>query len=169
MRIKVAIIASATVALAIANFVLVAVTIYYARLVRRQLKAGDMPEIAIFLYRDDHYRRNICIKNVGTGVARDLRFMTKNLYSDGKQRLDFLLENGIGYLEHGGEMAYYFTTKTAFDLTVSYRDSTNKEHECSFYLNPIESDNAVYEDKLGKISRELRDIKSELSKIKRKP
>ena len=38
-----AIIAITTLALAIANFILVGVTIYYAGLVRRQLKAADTP------------------------------------------------------------------------------------------------------------------------------
>lgn len=81
-----AVVAIATVVIAIATFVLVLVTRYYAKETKRSrivaenslklteqaYKSTSKPEIVLTLHRDMG-NLNVCIKNVGHGVAKTIR------------------------------------------------------------------------------------------------
>lgn len=74
----------ATIVVAIATVVLARITSRYAKTTDEMLKAGDKPEILIYLFPGEssinfHNQTvthciNLCIQNVGTGYASDLKF-----------------------------------------------------------------------------------------------
>ena len=107
--------------IAIATIAIVSATFYNSRLTGRLLKANhDTPEIAIYLVKRER-GIFICIENIGTGAAHDLKFTLK-------RGIDRLKKKSIGYLKPGGQRIYLFDTKNSVDITVEYKDSTWKKY-----------------------------------------
>ncbi len=133
----------------IATAVLVGIIGYYAYLTRRLLKANDTPEIAISL-RPHEISVNLvmlCIENVGTGAAHDVRFTTDPLsvpiLDIPFEKIGFL-KSGIGYFEHGRKIEQFLVSvigkfdelkQTELKITVTYKDSTNRKYERTFSLD----------------------------------
>ena len=70
------IIASSAIVTALATVVLAIITWRYVRLTKEILKTSDKPEILIFLFPNEKslYRIDLCIQNIGTGFASDVKF-----------------------------------------------------------------------------------------------
>ena len=133
----------------IATVVLVNITICYTYLTWRLLKASDTPEIAISL-RPHEISVNLvmlCIENVGTGTAHDVKFTTN---PSSIPNLDIPFENigflksGIGYFESGRRIEQFLVSvigkfdelkQTLLNITVTYKDSANRKYERSFSLD----------------------------------
>ena len=133
----------------IVTAVLVVITGYYAYLTRRLLKANDTPEIAISLRPHERSVNLVmlCIENVGTGAAHDVRFITN---PSSIPILDIPFENigflksGIGYFEPGRKIEQFLVSvinkfdelkQTQLKITVAYKDSANRTHEQIFSLD----------------------------------
>ena len=153
-----AIIAFSALITAIATGVLAVITYCYAKTTRRILKASNKPEILIFLFPDETYPSciNLCIQNIGTGFAHKIYFagdfsFTPMLPHGWKPLAENgILKNGIDYLPPGKKVEIFlFMTNTmeqsfsqdmltiseeSLDITVTYRDSVNAEHEKNFQL-----------------------------------
>ena len=153
-----AIIAFSALITAIATGVLAVITYCYAKTTRGILKASNKPEILIFLFPDETYPSciNLCIQNIGTGFAHKIYFagdfsFTPMLPHGWKPLAENgILKNGIDYLPPGKKVEIFlFMTNTmeqsfshdmltiseeSLDITVTYRDSVNAEHEKNFQL-----------------------------------
>ena len=70
------------VIIGIAIVLLAGVISYYVYLTWRLLKANDTPEIAISLRCHEVHVSLVmlCVENIGTGAARNLRFVTKTFF-----------------------------------------------------------------------------------------
>lgn len=153
-----AIIAFSALITAIATGVLAVITYLYAKTTREILKASNKPEILIFLFPDEThpYCVNLCIENIGTGFAHkiyfagDLSFVPMLPHGWKPLSENGILKNGIDYLPPGKKVEIFlFMTNTmeqsfspgmltiseeSLDITVTYRDSVNTEHEKNFQL-----------------------------------
>ena len=133
----------------IATIVLVGITGYYAYLTLQLLKVNDTPEIAISL-RPHAISVNLvmlCIENVGTGAAHDVKFTTD---PPSLPSLDIpfekigFLKSGIRYFEPGRKIEQFLVNvrgkfdelkQTQLKVTVTYKDSTNHKREQIFRLD----------------------------------
>ena len=133
----------------IVTLILMGITAYYAYLTRRLLKAADTPEIVISLrpHEKSVYLVMLCIENVGTGVAHDVKFTTD---PPSVPRLDIpfekigFLKSGISYFEPGRKIEQFLVSvinkfdelkQTQLKITVTYKDSTNHKREQIFHLD----------------------------------
>lgn len=128
---------------------LMSITAYYAYLTRQLLKANDTPEIAISL-RSHEISVNLvmlCIENVGTGAAHDVKFTTDPPSIPSLdipfEKIGFL-KSGIGYFEPGRKVEQFLVSvvgkfdelkQTQLKITVTYKDSTNHKREGVFHLD----------------------------------
>lgn len=133
----------------VVTFLLTGITAYYAYLTRRLLKANDTPEIAISL-RPHEISVNLvmlCIENVGTGAAHDVKFTTDPpsvpILDIPFEKIGFL-KSGIRYFESGRKIEQFLVSvigkfdelkQTPLKITVKYKDSTNHEREQIFHLD----------------------------------
>lgn len=133
----------------IATLVLVIIIGYYAYLTWRLLKANDTPEIVISL-RPHEISVNLvmlCIENVGTGTAHDVKFTT-NPSSIPNLDIPFekigFLKSGIGYFESGRRIDQFLVSvigkfdelkQTQLEITAAYKDTANRKYERSFSLD----------------------------------
>lgn len=133
----------------IVTFLLTGITAYYAYLTRRLLKANDTPEIAISL-RPHEISVNLvmlCVENVGTGAAHDVKFTTDPpslpILDIPFEKIGFL-KSGIRYFESGRKIDQFLVSvigkfdelkQTQLKVTVKYKDSTNHKREQIFYLD----------------------------------
>ena len=133
----------------IATVVLVSITVCYTYLTWRLLKANDTPEIAISL-RPHEISVNLvmlCIENVGTGTAHDVKFTTDPSSIPSLdvpfEKIGFL-KSGIGYFESGRKIEQFLVSvinkfdelkQTQLKITVTYKDSTNHKREQIFHLD----------------------------------
>ena len=133
----------------IATVVLMGITGYYAYLTRCLLKANDTPEIAVSL-RPHEISVNLvmlCIENIGTGAAHDVKFI---IDPPSVPSLDIpfekigFLKSGIRYFEHGRRIEQFLVSvigkfdelkQTQLEITVTYKDSTNRKYERAFLLD----------------------------------
>lgn len=134
-----------------AIIVLVCIAAYYAYLTRRLLKINDAPEIAISLRPHEAYLPCVmlCIQNIGTGAARDIRFQTDLSFKpDGEKALEELgfLKNGIDYLGPGQKIEHFLVSvadrfdelkEEPLQISVTYTDSVKlkRKYERSFSLD----------------------------------
>lgn len=148
-----AITALATIVIAIATIILARITSRYAKTTDEILKAGNKPEILIFLFPDETfpYCINLCIQNIGTGFARDVKFtgdfsFTPMLPPGWKPLAEnSILKNGIDYLPPGKNVKIFlFMTHTMqqesmisgrppiseeyLDITVTHKDIESPEN-----------------------------------------
>lgn len=138
---------------AIATVVLVVFTIIYVKLTSRMLKATNQPEIMVSLRPHEAHVNVVMlwIENVGTGVARNVRFGCNLSHSfDGKTQLNDVgfLKNGIDVLGPGQKIDHFLVSilenpsvlkQAPFKLTVTYSNSSgNQDDEKIFHLHSRE-------------------------------
>ena len=135
---------------AIATAVLAIITVIYVFMTYRILKAMNKPEITVYLRPHEANVNNVMlsIENVGTGVARELRF-TGDLSLGFKTITQFkdidFPKNGIDVLGPGQKINHFLVStlensdvlkQPGFELTVTYSDSSgNHEDKKIFHLN----------------------------------
>ena len=142
------------VIIAIAAIVLVGVISYYAYLTWRLLKANNTPEIAISLRCHEVHVSLVmlCVENIGTGAARNLRFVTKPSSIPGLdipfEKIGFL-KGGIAYFEPGRKIEQFLVNvidkydelkQIPLEITVKYKDVVDREHEHTFHLDFSENE-----------------------------
>ena len=165
----------------IATTVLVGITGYYAYLTRRLLKANDTPEIAVSL-RPHEISVNLvmlCIENVGTGAAHDVKFTTDppsipNLDIP-FEKIGFL-KSGLGYFEPGRKIEQFLVSvigkfdelkQTRLKITVTYKDSTKREREQIFHLDFSEGVgfSQIGSPPLYEIAKTIKKIQEDLHRV----
>ena len=141
----------------ILTFLLVCITGVYAvhtdryvRLTNRLLKATtNTPKIAIYFARETVTRATLCVENIGTGPAYDVRFKAdlslKRYSSENPVTLGNVgfLRDGVNYLQPGGKRGCVIHTgnrlnelkETPLRISVTYKDSEKKEYPDCFCLN----------------------------------
>ena len=169
------------VIIGIATVVLVGITGIYVYLTWRLLKANNTPEIAISL-RPHEAHINIvmlCVENVGTGTAHNLRFKTvpasiPNLDIPLK-KIGFL-KSGIAYFEPGRKIEQFLVSvtgkfdelkQTPLEMTVTFKDSVDKQHERTFNLDFAENQGLATIDRppLFEIAKATKEIQKDLNHI----
>ena len=138
-------------------FLLVLITGWYIHLTKQLLKALCKPEIVVYLrasevvkYRSraPGYMVQCHVKNVGTGVARKIRFggdlaVKDNLFINGSllKSVSFI-EDGIDTLVQGDERTcqagyeeQYESRKLRLTVTAVYQDSIGNSFEDKFLLD----------------------------------
>ena len=139
----------------IVTIVLAIFTIHYARLTRRSQalveKLIDNPKVVASL-RNDEVNSSfliVCVENVGTGTARNVRFQTNFSFQVmGDISLEDIgfLKKGIDYFGSGqkyefpiniimGKEAWEELMQTPLAITITYLDSADEEHEEKAYLD----------------------------------
>lgn len=148
-----AVVASATVALAI-------ITWRYVRLTRQLLEASHKPEVVVYLraaptlIRDNLQVNEItfCVKNIGSGVARKIEFGENLSFAPyGGEPLESIsfVKNGIDLLAPGQERRqsepnvadpHGDLEQLKVTITVTYEDSRGTKYSDAFPLNFTGSD-----------------------------
>ena len=165
----------------ITTVVLVGITGYYAYLTWRLLKANNTPEIAISL-RPHEAHINIVmlyVENVGTGAAHNLQFKTvpasiPNLDIP-LEKIGFL-KSGIAYFEPGRKIEQFLVSvtgkfeelkQTPLEITVTFKDSVDKQHERTFNLDFAENQGLATIDRppLFEIAKATKEIQKDLNHI----
>lgn len=173
------VIAFSAFATAGATIVLAVITRRYARTTDQILKANDTPEILIYLFPDERSASsiNLCIQNIGTGFASevkfagDLSFKPAPYYNLALKHIG-VFKNGIDYLPPGKKIEIFLfptsvipkLTVKSLNLTVTYVDSVKKQHEDSFFLE-FDKWSLFYQranDPFNKIASTLDDIKRKI-------
>lgn len=130
--------------LAIITWRYVRLTREYVRLTNEILKATNKPEVIAFLYyKGGEY--SLCVENIGTGYASDVKFAGNLSFQLQHRKLGDLepFKNGIDYSGVGHRTRTYLCRhqdisslpKSAFKITITYKDSTNTEHTKTFSFN----------------------------------
>ena len=178
------IMAIATVIMAIATVTLVIVTRRYAKATERYaeitekaLKAADTPNVKIYLSSSSSgtmvYTLDLCIHNIGTGFAYDVKF-TGDFLSFSSQFNNAplaeyeIMRNGIDFFAPGKQcrIALFFQyeqkdlPQRTFNMVVDYRDSVGERHESEFELDftKVESYPQVHDPSLYSIASSLKFI-----------
>ena len=167
----------------VATVVLIGITGYYAYLTRRLLKAADTPEIAISLRPHEAHIHCVmlCIENIGTGAARNIRFQTDLSFKpDGERSLEQVgfLKNGIDYLGPKKKIEHFLVSvigkldklkETPLEIGVTYTDSAKlgRRHERTFRLDFSEDEGlaTVGRSPLFEIAEATKDIQRDLRHI----
>ena len=167
----------------IATVVLVAITGYYAYLIRKQLKANDTPEVAISLRPHEAHIQCVmlCIKNIGTGAARNIQFQTDLSFKpDGERSLEEVgfLKNGVDYLGPGEKIEHFLVSvigkldklkDTPLEIGVTYTDSVKlkRRYEHIFRLDFGEDEGlaTVGRPPLFEIAKATKEIQRDLRHI----
>ncbi|MCY3743840.1 MAG: hypothetical protein OXH00_22735 [Candidatus Poribacteria bacterium] len=146
--------ANSGVIIGVATVVLVGITGIYVYLTWRLLKANNTPEIAISLRCHEAYVSlvMICVENIGTGAARNLRFGTKPssipCLDIPFEKIGFL-KGGIAYFEPGRKIEQFLVNvmdkydelkQIPLEITVKYKDVVDREHERTFHLDFSENE-----------------------------
>lgn len=133
----------------IAPVVAASVAVLAVMLARKTLKDADRPEVVVFLrpHEVHIYCLMLCIENVGTGRACDVRFKTDLSFKpDGSRSLEELnfLKNGIANLGRGQKIEHFLVSvidrleelkQTPLEITVTYKDSKDSEQTRDFRLD----------------------------------
>ena len=169
------------VIIGIATVVLVGITGIYVYLTWRLLKANNIPEIAISLRPHEAHVNLVmlCIENIGTGAARNLRFVT-NPSSIPCLDMPFekigFLNGGIEYFEPGRKIEQFLVnvigkfdelTQTPIKITVTYEDSVNHPYRRSFNLDFGENKGLTQIDRppLFEIAKATKDMQRDIRNI----
>lgn len=133
----------------IATVVLVIITGIYAYFTWRLLKATNQPEIVVSLRPHEAHINVVMlyVENVGTGVARKVRF-TGELSSsfDGKVALSDIgfVKNGIDVLGPGQKIQHFLASalekwdllnQASPEITVTYKGPVKYKYKRTFHLN----------------------------------
>ena len=184
-----AITAFATVVLMGTTVVLARITWRYVRLTREILEENRLmrleaqkPEIAIYLRSHQAHivLKYLRVENIGTGPAHDVRFKTDLSFSaDGETRLEEVrfLRDGINYLQPGGNRDCFLSSlvnrpdlfEKSLEISVTYKDSMNKEHERCFLLDFGEGEGSSHDGApLFEIAKAMKGIEKSLGSISTK-
>ena len=114
---------------------------------------SSKPKVVVFLRPHDiHLVFMLCIENVGTGPAYDIRFKDLSFEPDGNVQLSIPLEDlgflnkGISYLRHGERIEHFLVglignldklENAPLKMTVTYRDSKTKDSPKPPYKEPF--------------------------------
>ena len=169
---------------AVATVVLVVFTIIYVKLTSRILRATNQPEITVSL-RPHEANVNVVmlwIENVGTGVARNVRF-TGDLSLGFESKTPFkdisFPKNGIDVLGPGQKIDHCLGSilenpealkRAPFEITVTYSDSSaNHEEKKIFHLNSREfiGVGTIGGSPLYEIAKTAKEIQKDLHKLTR--
>lgn len=171
------------VIIGIATVVLVSITGIYVYLTWRLLKANNTPEIAISLRPHEAYIHCVmlCIENIGTGAARDIRFQTDLSFKpDGDRPLEEVgfLKSGIDYLGPKEKIEHFLVSvigkleklkETPLEISVTYTDSVKlkRRHERAFRLDFGEDEGlaTVGRSPLFEIAKATKDIQEDLRHV----
>lgn len=183
----------ATVVIAIATGALVFVTWQYAKATQRYvettekaLKAADTPNIRAYLSQSfagsTIYTLDLCIHNIGTGFAYDIKFRGKVC----SLRPQFskiplgdysIMRNGISHFAPGKQcrITLFFQYEQenlpqgAFDIIVDYMNSAGEKLESKFYLdfNQVEEYPQIADPSLYSIASSLRFIYGHFLELKK--
>ena len=174
----------AAVVMALATVTLVIVTWRYAKATKRYaetmektLKASDTPDVKVYLSLSSTgsmmYTLDLCIHNIGTGFAYDVKFAGEILSFIPQFRNTPLAEhdimrNGISYFAPGKQcrITLYFQyqqsdlPKRTFNIDVNYRNSASEELGDNFDLdfNEVESYSQIANPSLDSIALSLKYI-----------
>ena len=173
-----------TVIIAIATGALVLVTWQYAKATKRYvettekaLKAADTPDIKVYLSLSPTgslmYTLDLCIHNIGTGFAYDVKFAGDLLsfppqFSEEPLAEYEIMRNGVRYFAPGKQcrITLFFQyqqsdlPKRTFDIAVNYRNSASEELGNNFDLdfNKVESHDQIANPSLDSIALSLKYI-----------
>ena len=125
---------------AFATVILAVITWWYVRLTKQMLRASNIPVIRMFLHATE-YDLNLCVQNIGTGFACDIKFKGDLSFKPEKQRntksepLEKLepFKSGIDYLGPGHKIETFISRRMTtsqlpehrFDIAVTYKDLAN--------------------------------------------
>ncbi len=153
----------------ISTFVLVIITGWYAHLTRKLVDTASKPEIIVYLLREkvisglvsereldqsifETTVATLCVENVGTGVARTIRFGGSLAFAPyggiPLEQIGFL-KRGITLLAPGQKIEHNQVSRltgsvdlsqTPIDIDVTYEDLQGKEYSRTFTLDFNESD-----------------------------
>lgn len=167
---------------AIATIVLVVFTIIYVKLTSRISRATNQPEIMVSLRPHEAYvdLAMLWIENVGTGVARNVKFTGDFSFSfDGKTQLNDLgfLNDGIDVLGPGQKISHFLVSTLenpdvlkmpGFELTVTYSDSSRKRQDKKFFhlnFGEYEGTTTIGGVPLFDIAKALKEMQKDLKKL----
>ena len=158
-----------------ATVVLAFITLRYVRLTQEILKATNKPEVIIFLREKDD-SIILCIQNIGTGYASDVKFtgdLSFKPHASGDKTLEELepFKSGINYLGPGHQIEGFLFPNLfpnnvgvrfneSLNITVVYKDSANTEYDKTFTFELQEWENVKHF-----ISPQNSEITSELKRI----
>ena len=167
---------------AIFTAVLAVVTIVYVWLTSRILRAMNQPEIMVSLRPSGAYEyiAVLRVENVGTGVARNVKFMGDLSRSvDGKTKLKEIgfVKNGIAVFGPGQNVDHYFfgtleipeaLKPVPFELIVTYSDSSeHHKNRRTFRLDFSECEGTptTSGSPLHEIAKAAREIQKDLRRL----
>ena len=146
---------------AFATVILTGITWWYVRLTKQMLRASNIPVIRMFLHVDEYYL-NLCVQNIGTGFACDIKFQgdlsfkTEKQLNTKSEPLENLepFSSGIDYLGPGHKVETYVCRRISmsqlpehsFDIEVTYKDLANIAKSKTF---PFEIGNWENTDQFG--------------------
>ena len=139
------------------TFATVLITFYYAYRARQSQKLVekliDSPKVVVYLRNDEMDPTSfwvVCVENVGTGTARNVRFQPDRniplqIGDIGLEDIRFI-KNGIDYFGNGqkyefiiqtyrGEEAWNELTQTPLKITITYENADGKELVEDSYLD----------------------------------
>ena len=136
--------AIATGVLTVITWRYVRLTQKYVQLTQEMLRATNKPEVIAFLYyKSGAY--SLCVENIGTGYASDVRFTGDLSFQLKSHKLGELepFKNGIDYSGAGHKTRTSLSRhpevtslpKSSFKITITYKDSTNTEYTKTFSFN----------------------------------
>ena len=169
----------------IATVALAFITYYYVRLTGRESHLMRLevhkPEIVVSLRPHEAYGHCaiLCVENVGTGVARKVRFTGDLSFRfDGKTPLDEIgfLKNGIDALGPRQKIDHFLVStlenlhileQTPFEIGVTYKDSICQNHERTFHLDfgAYEGTSGIGGSPLFEIAEATKKIEKHLHKL----
>ena len=184
-----------TVVITIATVTLVFVTWQYAKATERYakatekaLKAADTPNIRVYLSQSSVgstvYTLDLCIHNIGTGFAYDVKFRGKLLtlrpqFGNIPLEVYSILLNGISHFAPGKQcrITLFFQSEQKdlpqgiFDIVVYYMNSAGEKLENTFDIdfNKVEEYPQIADPSLHSIASSLRFIYGHFLDLKKEP
>ena len=184
-----------TIVIAIATGALVFVTRQYAKATERYaettekaLKAADTPNIRVYLSQSSAggtvYTLDLCIHNIGTGFAYDVKFTGDFLcfspQFDNAPLAEYgIMRNGIDFFAPGKQCRIMLflqykqqdLPQRAFNIVVDYRDSVGERHKSEFELDftKVETYSQIHDPSLHSIAVSLRFIYEHFLNLKKEP
>ena len=159
------------------TFFLVCITVWYVYETRKIRINANYPKLQVsLLYVDDNWKQhtlNLCIQNIGTGFAYDLKFdgnlssvkFSYNTLADNK-----IMKNGISHLGPGKRCQIPLSSKykgeeldspeEPLSIDVNYEDSAKKKkkYKCCLYFTKVEDYTQIGDPSLESIAESLRRI-----------
>ena len=168
--------------MALSTVALAVITFWYAKITNKILRIANTPEVAIFLYPNEKHITHIylCIQNVGTGVASDVRFEGDFSFTAPMEppwdplSEDSIIKNGIDYLPPGKKFEIFmfmtasisYISEQSLDITVRYKDLADTEYEKNFVLEYSKWEgfgrHFVERQPINEIADTLKDFEQEL-------